>query len=216
VVDGLKPGSIEPRVLGGLAVIALLVSAIQPADRLTWWLEAVPVVVGLPLLALTYRWFSLTPLSYRLLFLHALILLLGAHYTYSQVPIGFAVQELFGFERNHYDRLGHLAQGFVPAIVAREVLLRCSPLERGAWLFFLVTCFCLAFSAFYEMIEWWVAVLGDFAAEAFLATQGDVWDTQWDMFLALIGALIAQLLLGRLHDRQLARMGHPAHPADRV
>jgi putative membrane protein len=162
------------------------------------------VLIGAPVLIATYRAFPLTLLLYRLLFLHALILVIGGHYTYAQVPLGFWLQDLFDFSRNHYDRIGHLAQGFVPAILAREILLRRSPLVPGKWLFFLVTTVCLAFSALYEMIEWWAAVLGGAQAEHFLATQGDQWDTQWDMFLALIGALAAQLLLASRHDRELA------------
>ena len=193
----------EPLILLGLAAVALAVSAIRPDDYLTWFLEVAPILLGVPILIATYRRFPLTPLLYRLLFLHALILMVGGHYTYAKVPLGFWVQDLLGLARNHYDRLGHFAQGFVPAILAREVLLRQTPLRRGGWLFFLVTCVCLAFSATYEFIEWWSAVLGGSAADAFLGTQGDVWDTQWDMFMALVGALAAQLTLSRVHDRQL-------------
>jgi putative membrane protein len=187
-----------------LATVALAVSGIRPDDRLTWFLEVAPIFLGAPILIATYRRFPLTPLLYRLLFLHALILMAGGHYTYAKVPLGFWVQDLLGLARNHYDRLGHFAQGFVPAILAREVLLRRTPLRRGGWLFFLVTCICLAISATYEFVEWWSAVLGGSAADAFLGTQGDVWDTQWDMFLALVGALTAQLTLSRVHDRQPA------------
>jgi putative membrane protein len=169
-------------------------------------MEVFPIFLGVPLLIATWRRFPLTPLVYGLLFVHALILMLGGHYTYARVPLGFWVQDLFDLGRNHYDRLGHFAQGFVPAMLTREILLRRTPLRQGGWLFFLVTCVCLAFSACYEFIEWWAAVIGGSAADAFLGTQGDVWDTQWDMFLALIGAIAAQLLLSRLHDRQLARV----------
>jgi len=137
---------------------------------------------------------------------HAVILMVGGHYTYARVPLGFWAQDVFDFARNHYDRLGHLAQGFVPAILAREILLRRTPLVPGAWLFLLVLSVCLAFSAFYEMLEWWTALLGGVAATDFLGTQGDVWDTQWDMFLAGVGATAALLLLSRLHDKQLARL----------
>lgn len=203
----------EPASLAVLMAAALWISYVDPSDRLTWWLEALPVILGLPLLMLTRQRFPLTPLAYRLLFVHAVILLVGAHYTYAQVPAGDWVQGWLGLSRNPYDRLGHLAQGFVPAIVAREVLLRRTPLGTGPWLFFLVTCFCLAFSAFYELIEWWVAVLGGFAADAFLATQGDIWDTQWDMFLALLGSIAAQLLLAGRHDRQLAQLGSMVEPS---
>ena len=190
-----------------VAVIVLLalsrIGALEPG---TWLLEVAPILIVGPILVLTARRFPLTPLVYRLLFVHALILMLGGHYTYAKVPLGFWAQDAFGLARNHYDRVGHLAQGFVPAMLAREVLLRRSPLTRGKWLGFLVVCVCLALSATYELIEWLAAVLGGSAADAFLGTQGDVWDTQWDMFMALLGATSALLLLSRVHDRQLARL----------
>ncbi|MFP5287304.1 MAG: DUF2238 domain-containing protein [Thermoanaerobaculia bacterium] len=194
-------------LLVGLTLLALVVSGLGPHDRTTWWLEVFPVVLGMPLLIATRRRFPLTPLLYVLLFVHGLILMLGGHYTYARVPLGFWVQDLLDLSRNHYDRLGHFAQGFVPAILAREVLLRRTPLRPGGWLFLLVCSVCLAFSACYEFFEWWAAVIGGSAADAFLGTQGDVWDTQWDMFLALVGAVTAQLLLARLHDRQRQRLG---------
>lgn len=196
----------ELLILLALAALALGVSAIGPADRLTWLLEVFPVLLGAPLLVVTWRVFALTPLLYRLLLVHALILILGGHYTYAEVPLGFWLQDLLDLARNPYDRIGHLAQGFIPAILAREILLRRSPLLPGKWLFFLVASVCLAFSAFYEMIEWWAAVIGGGAADDFLGTQGDPWDTQWDMFLALVGAVLAQLLLARAHDRALGRI----------
>ncbi len=199
----------ELAALLGTTALALCVSGIGPVDRLTWLLEVFPVLLGAPFLVWSRARFPLTPVLYRLLFLHALILILGGHYTYAQVPLGFWVQDSFDLARNHYDRLGHLAQGFVPAILTREILLRRSPLVPGRWLFFLVLCVCLAFSAFYEMLEWWAAVLGGDAADSFLGTQGDVWDTQWDMFLALVGACLAQLALATLHDRQLRRLPAP-------
>jgi putative membrane protein len=199
----------EPIWLLGLTLAALLWSAIAPFDRMTWWLEVAPVLIGVPLLIATARRFPLTPLLYRLIFLHALVLIIGGHYTYAQVPIGFWIRDTFDLMRNPWDRLGHLFQGFEPAILARELLLRTSTLRRGGWLFFLVICVCLGFSAFYELLEWWAAVIGGAEADAFLATQGDVWDTQWDMFLALCGALAAQILLGRVHDRQLALWSSP-------
>lgn len=188
-----------------IVLLGLILSGIDPYDRPTWWMEVFPVLIGLPILILTYDRFPLTPLAYRLITIHAMILMLGGHYTYARVPLGFWIQDLFDFARNHYDRIGHFAQGFVPAIIAREVLLRNSPLSPGKMLFFLVACVCLAISASYEFIEWWAAVAGGEAADAFLGTQGDVWDTQWDMFLALIGSLTAQLTLGRLHDKQLGQ-----------
>ena len=196
----------EPVVLLVVGLACLVLSGIGVADRTTWVLEVFPIFVAVPLLVATARRFPLTPLTYRLIFLHALILMLGGHYTYARVPLGFWVQDAFGLARNHYDRLGHFAQGFVPAIIAREVLLRRSPLVSGKWLFFLVTCICLSVSACYELVEWAAAVIGGESADAFLGTQGDVWDTQSDMLMALLGALAAQLLLARTHDRQLARL----------
>jgi putative membrane protein len=196
----------EPLVLLGVGTLALIVSGVDPYDRIIWVLEVLPILIGVPILILTYHRFDFTPLAYRLVFIHSLILMLGAHYTYAQVPAGFWVQNLFELSRNHYDRLGHLVQGFIPAILVREILLRKSPLVPGKWLFFLVSCVCLALSAFYELIEWWTALVGGIAAEAFLGTQGDVWDTQWDMFLALIGALLAQITLTPIHDRELEKI----------
>lgn len=196
-----------PLILLLLTLIVLLWSGINPTDRLTWIMEVMPVLIALPILLFSAQRFPLTPLLYSLIFLHAVLLLIGGHYTYSEVPAGFWVQDLFNLQRNHYDRLGHLAQGFVPAILAREILLRVTPLQPGKMLFYLVVSVCLAFSAFYEMIEWWAALLYGGSAEAFLATQGDVWDTQWDMFLALLGAIAAQLLLSGLHNRQLTQLG---------
>jgi putative membrane protein len=189
-----------------LTLVILVWSGIEPRDRLTWFLEVAPVLIGLPLLLLTGRRFAFTPLGYGLMAVHGVILMVGGHYTYAEMPLFNWLRDVLELSRNHYDRVGHVAQGFIPAIVAREILLRTSPLEPGRWLFFLVTCVCLAISAVYEMIEWRVAVASGDAAVAFLATQGDVWDTQWDMFLALLGALSSQLLLGRRHDRQLARL----------
>jgi putative membrane protein len=185
---------------------SLIVSGIAPRDRTTWWLEVFPVLLGAPILFVTAARFPLTPLVYTLLAIHALILILGGHYTYAEVPFGFWVRDALGLARNHYDRIGHFAQGFIPAILAREILLRTSPLRRGRLLFFLVTATCLAISALYELIEWWAALAGGSAADAFLGTQGDVWDTQWDMFLALLGAVTAQLTLSRAHDRALASL----------
>ena len=187
-----------------LTLVVLVWSGIAPKDRFTWFLEVAPVLIAVPLLLLTRRSFPLTPLPYGLLTLFGVILMIGGHYTYAEMPLFNWLRDSYGLSRNHYDRLGHIMQGFVPAIVTREILLRTSPLKPGKWLFFLTVTVCLAISAFYEMIEWWVAVGSGDEAVAFLATQGDVWDTQWDMFLALSGALTSQLLLGRRHDRQLA------------
>ena len=203
----MRDRSREPIVLLLLGLAVLVWSGIGPRDRLTWWLEVAPVLIGVPILVGTFRRFPLTPLLYRLLFLHAVILMVGGHWTYAETPLGFWMKDAFGFARNHYDRIGHLAQGFIPAILAREILIRKTPLRPGGWLFFLVTTVCLAFSALYELIEWATALIGGGSAEAFLGTQGDPWDTQWDMFLCLIGALASQLLLSREHDRQLAKTG---------
>lgn len=199
-------GSTERRVLAAVTLAALVYTAIAPHDRLTWALEVSWVVIALPILVATHARFPLTPLLYRLLFLHALILILGGYYTYARVPLGFWFADLFDLTRNHYDRLGHLAQGFVPAILAREILVRRSPLAGSRWLPVVVVSMCLAFSAFFELIEWWSALILGADADAFLATQGDPWDTQSDMFCALIGALAALALLSRLHDRQLRRL----------
>ena len=193
-----------PAVLFAVVAVALVVSGIRPYDRLTWFLEVLPVLIAAPLLVATQRSFPLTPLAYWLIAIHGLILLLGAHYTYARVPLGSWMQDAFGFERNHYDRIGHLMQGFGPAIVIRELLLRTSPLVPGKWLFTLVLFSVLGVSATYEFTEWWAALAGGDAAGAFLGTQGDVWDTQWDMFLAGCGAIASQLLLTRMHDRQVA------------
>ena len=193
-------------VFVAVALVGLILSGIEPRDRMTWWLEVLPVVIALVLLAWTRDRFPLTWLVYALICVHAAILMLGGHYTYAHVPLGFWVQDAFDLARNHYDRLGHFAQGFVPAIIAREILLRRTPLVRGGWLAFLVVATCLAISATYEFIEWWTALIAGGEADAFLGTQGDVWDTQWDMFLATIGAITALSLLSRTHDRALTSL----------
>lgn len=195
-----------PLVLLVGVLAALAWSGIAPKDRLTWWMEVAPVLIAVPLLLATFRRHPLTPLLYVLIAVHCVILVVGGRYTYAEVPLGYWMQEAFGFTRNHYDRIGHLAQGFVPAILAREILLRSSPLRRGGWLFYLVVCVCLSFSAFYELIEWGSAAWAGQGAEAFLGTQGDEWDAQKDMFLALLGSIAAQLMLAGWHDRQLARV----------
>jgi putative membrane protein len=194
--------------LGLLLGVAILLawSAIAPYDRLTWWLEVAPVLMAAPLLLVTARRFPLTPLVYLLIALHAAVLIVGGHWTYARVPAGFWLQDLLGFERNPYDRIGHLMQGFAPAIVAREILVRASPLRGSRWLGFLVLCVCLAVSAIYEIVEWVAALIAGGASIEFLGTQGDPWDTQWDMFLAGVGAGAALLVLTRLHDRQISRL----------
>ena len=194
----------EPAVLLAALAICLALSAVGAHDLFTWLLEVAPIFIGVPVLVATYRRFPLTPLAYRLIFVHALILMIGGHWTYAEVPLGYWMKDLFGFARNHYDRIGHFAQGFVPAILAREILLRKTPLRSRGWVFFLVTCVCLAISACYEFIEWGTAVATGSKADAFLGTQGDPWDTQWDMLWALIGSVTSQLVLRRAHERQLA------------
>jgi putative membrane protein len=196
----------EPQLMAALVAI-LLVTAINPHDYPTWFLEVAPVLIALPLLWLAARHMPLTSLLCWLILLHGLVLMVGGHYTYAQVPAGFWVQDWFGFERNHYDRLGHFLQGFEPAILAREILLRKNVVRRGGWLVLFVVAVTLAFSAVYELIEWLVALISEEAAESFLGTQGDVWDTQWDMFMCLLGSLAALGLLSGLHDRQLAAKG---------
>lgn len=196
----------EPLVLALVAAAALALTAIRPYDYATWWLEVFPVLLAAPALLLSYKSFPLTPLLYRLILLHAIILMVGGHYTYARVPLGFWMEDWFHFQRNHYDRIGHFIQGFEPAILVREILIRKNVVKRGGWLVLFVLSITLAFSACYEFIEWFVALVSAEAAESFLGTQGDVWDTQWDMFMCLIGAIAALLLLPRLHDRQLGRL----------
>ena len=201
-----RPSAYELELLGSMVVL-LVWSGIHPHDRFTWWLEVAPIFIGVPALILLYPRLRLTPLVYTLIWIHCGILMLGGHYTYAQVPLGFWMERWLGFTRNHYDRIGHLAQGFIPAMLAREIFIRRSPLAGSRWLPFMVICFCLAFSAFYELVEFWTALAEGSAATDFLGTQGDPWDTQWDMMLALIGAIVSLLLLSRVQDRQLARSG---------
>ena len=192
--------------------MALIASGIAPYDRITWFMEVLPVLIAAPVLIATRNRLPLTTLVYVLIAFHGVILIYGGAYTYARVPAGFWLQEVLGFERNPYDRIGHIAQGFVPALVARELLLRVFRIEGRKTVFFLVLCIALAISALYELIEWWAALAMGGGAEEFLGTQGDVWDTQWDMFLALCGALVALLTLGRWHDRQLARLNKATTP----
>ena len=191
-----------------LAVFAIVFawSAWRPADPFTWFLEVLPAMLGLIVLLVTRRSFPLTGLAYALVLLHCIILMVGGHYTYAEVPLFDWLRDTFDLQRNNYDKVGHLAQGFVPAILAREILLRNAIISTRAWLNFLVVCFCLALSACYEIVEWIVALLSEEATEAFLGTQGYVWDTQSDMVFALLGALLSLSLLSRYHDRQLNRL----------
>jgi putative membrane protein len=188
-------------------VVALAWSGIRPFDRYTWVLEVAPALIALPILAFTYRKFPLTHLVYALILLHAIVLMVGGHFTYAREPVFEWLMQVMHWPRNNFDKLGHFMQGFVPAMIAREILLRRTPLKRGGWLFFLVVCVCGSISACYELVEWLTAVLGGGKSEEFLGTQGYVWDTQSDMLMAFIGAITAQLTLSRVQDRQLARMG---------
>lgn len=195
------------RAMLAVFAVALVWSAWHPKEYFTWILEVLPALIGLMIVAATYTRFRLSDLAYLAILLHSLVLMVGGHYTYAEVPLfNWLRDDHLGLVRNDYDRLGHFAQGFFPAILAREILLRRSPLVRGKWLFFIVTCICLAISATYELIEWRVAVSTGDEAVAFLATQGDPWDTQWDMFTALIGALVSLILMSRIHDRSIARL----------
>lgn len=184
-------------------ILIFIWSGIHPHDRFTWILEVLPAILGMIVLLITYRKFAFSNLVYVLIAIHMIILMIGGHYTYAQVPLFNWIRDAFDLSRNHYDRLGHLAQGFVPAMISREILLRLSPLKRGKLLNFLIICICLAISASYELIEFGVAVATGTAAQAFLGTQGDVWDTQWDMLMALVGAFLALILLPALHDKSM-------------
>ncbi len=184
----------------------LIWSGIAPKDQLTWVLEVFPAVIGAVVLAVTYRSFRLTPLVYLLILIHCIILMVGGHYTYAEVPLFDYLGDLMGSVRNNYDKLGHFAQGFVPALIAREIIIRKDLVRGKNWQFVFVVSICLAFSAFYELVEWWVALASGENAEAFLGTQGYVWDTQSDMGMALLGAIIGLLCLSRLHDRQLEKI----------
>ena len=186
----------------------LVWSAVNPRDYPTWALEVAPAVVALVVLALTYESFRLTSLVYWLILAHCLVLMVGGHYTYAEVPLFDTLRPLFGWERNNYDKLGHIMQGFVPAMVGREILIRKHVVTSPAWRNFFIVCFCLALSAFYELLEWWVALAAGASSEAFLATQGYEWDTQSDMAFALAGAVSALALLGNWHDRQLRKLAY--------
>lgn len=183
--------------------LVLLWSGINPKDYFTWFLEVLPALIGFTIIAATFNKFRLTPLTYILILIHCIILMVGGHYTYAEVPLFNWLRDSFGMARNNYDKIGHLAQGFIPAIIAREILLRKNIVTQKGWLSFIVICICLAISALYELIEWWAALLSGEAAEAFLGTQGYIWDTQSDMAIALLGAILALVLLSRVHDKQI-------------
>lgn len=187
----------------GIYSASLIWSFINPKDSFTWFLEVAPALIGAIVLLATRRRFPLTPLVYVLILIHCLILMVGGHYTYAEVPAFDWIRDTLEMERNNYDKVGHFAQGFIPAMIAREILVRRQVFRATNWMPFLIVCFCLAFSAFYELVEWWVALASGESAEAFLGTQGDPWDTQSDMMLALVGSTIALLFLTRWHDKQL-------------
>ena len=187
--------------------VVLIWSAVRPFDRFTWFLEVVPALVALPVLLLTFARFPLTRLVYLLILLHAIVLMIGGHFTYAREPFFEWLKHAMDWPRNNYDKLGHFMQGFVPAMIAREILLRKTPLRRGGWVFFLVVCVCGALSATYELFEWLMEALSGGKADDFLGTQGYQWDTQTDMLMAFLGAIVAQVSLSKVHDRQLERMG---------
>jgi putative membrane protein len=187
-------------------IACLLVSVIGCKDLLTWFLETFPIMIGITLILFTEKKFPLTPLVGYLICIHSLILSVGGHYTYAEVPLGFWMERTFHFTRNHYDRIGHVAQGFMPALLAREIFIRRNIVNGDWWRFYIVTSVCLAFSAFYEFIEWWTALLNGEGATAFLGTQGDIWDTQWDMFFAFLAAIFAQATMSRWHNRQIQKL----------
>jgi putative membrane protein len=178
-------------------------SALNPKDLFTWFLEVFPAIIALIILVFTYNKFRFTPLVYTLILIHCIILMIGGHYTYAQVPIFDFIKDFFNQDRNNYDKLGHFAQGFIPAMIAREIIIRKNIISSESWRNFFIVCFCLAFSAFYELIEWWVAISSNEAANDFLGTQGYIWDTQSDMFFALIGSILSLILLGNYHTKQL-------------
>lgn len=189
----------------------LLWSGINPKDQFIWFLEVLPALAAISILALSYNKFRLTGLTYLLILIHSIILMVGGHYTYAEVPLFDWLSDVFELGRNNYDKVGHLAQGFIPAIIAREVLLRKKVVAGTGWLNFIVISICLAISAFYELIEWWVAVLSGESAEAFLGTQGYIWDTQSDMALALFGAILSLAILSKIHNKQLKMLGDQAY-----
>ena len=201
-------------VLGGVVLAALVVSGLSPHERLTWLMEVAPVLIAAPVLAWTHRTFPLTTLLYAVITVHALVLILGGAYTYARVPLGFWLQDLFDLGRNPYDKIGHFMQGFGPALIAREVLLRGKHLAKRPMLGFLAICIALAISAVYELVEWWAALGMGQGADEFLGTQGDPWDTQSDMFMALIGATVALAGFSRLQDKQIREIAPIARYGD--
>jgi len=187
-------------------IVVLIWSGIHPKDYFIWFLEVAPALIGFIAVSVTYKKFPLTNLAYTLILLHCIILMIGGHYTYANVPLFDWIKDYFELERNNYDKIGHWAQGFIPAIIAREIFIRKSIINSIPWRNFIVVCFCLALSAFYEIIEWWAAIFACESAEAFLGTQGYIWDTQSDMALALLGAILSLMILSKLHDKQIHRI----------
>jgi putative membrane protein len=213
-VRGTRERARLPLALAAILLVVLIATAWNPpAGRFNWFLEVIPGILGCAVLAATFRRFPMTPAIYVYVFVHVLILNYGGYYTYAKAPLGDWARHVFGFSRNHYDRVGHLALGCFPAFIVREVLLRRTPLQRGGWLTFLVLSVILAIGAFWELIEWWttLGVAGD-VGQAFLGSQGDPWDAQWDMLMALVGAALALLVGSRFHDRQLAALASEAVP----
>ncbi len=206
IVQTMKPWQITLWLI--VYGAALLWSGITPKDRFTWWLEVLPALAGLAALVLAWRSFRFTPLVSWLILAHCLVLIVGGHYTYAEVPLFDQLSAWLGGTRNNYDKLGHFVQGFIPAMIAREIIIRRHIILQPRWRAFFIVCFCLAFSAFYELVEWMMAVATGKSAEAFLGTQGYVWDTQTDMALALIGSILALILLVQAHDRQLEAVEH--------
>ncbi len=202
----LSAAIIDMKYLSAFIVLCLIYSGTYTEDRLTWFLEIMPIIIALPVIWLTAQKFPLTPITYRWIFIHMIVLIVGGYYTYAKVPLGFWMQDWFGFERNNYDRIGHFMQGFVPALIAREILLRKTPLQSGKMVFFLTLCVCLAISAAYELFEWLSALLLNQSADAFLGTQGDPWDTQTDMAMALVGALCSLVIMPRFQDRHIQQL----------
>ena len=189
----------------------LIWSGINPKDQYTWFLEVFPAIIGFTIILLFYKTFKFTTLTYTLILIHCIILMVGGHYTYAQVPLFDTVKELLNQDRNNYDKVGHFFQGFVPAIITREILIRKNIIPHANWRNFFVVCFCLALSSFYEIMEWVIALFSKESAEAFLGTQGYIWDTQSDMGLALVGSIVALILLSKYHDKQLAKLNLSFH-----
>lgn len=197
---------IKISIWAALFLSVLIWSGIHPKEQFTWFLEVLPAIIGALILAFTRQKFPLTPLLYVLILMHCIVLMVGGHYTYAEVPLFDYFKELFDAERNNYDKVGHLFQGFVPALIARELLIRKQVVNGKGWLNLMIVSICLAFSAFYELIEWWVALLSGQGAEAFLGTQGYIWDTQSDMLYALVGAVLCIVFLSKWHDQQLKHL----------